>query len=955
MNSNITRLMRGGSTVALVAAASLIATTAHAQEANVEEVVVTGTSLRGVAPVGANLVSVGREAIESTAAVNVQQILKNVTSITAMGGSGIGQTAGNSYYAPTIHNLGSSASNSTLTLIDGHRMPLGGTNHALPDPSMLPPIAIERVEVLAEGASSTYGSDAVAGVVNFITRKGYEGFEVTGQTGFGKHYRTYTAGALWGTRWETGSVMAAYGFSRAGPLRNGRSGRDFLHPNHIDEGGTNFQSFNCSPATIQPAGSSLIYLSPTSTTAVANNNANQPCDTTIYGDRLGRETRNNAMVKIQQEVGDRLTLSGDFVYSDRETYSRVARGGIQATVFSTGAQANPFYTNPPGVTAASQTIRWQADELLGPGAYSNFGAESWYTSLNAEYRLNDNFRLTALAMIGQDKTTEVTRGTLCTSCATLALNGVTASNGSLTTPSIPGTNIIITQLPLTAANALDVWNTGAANRTSEAVRARLVDNMSAQRGENVIKQFRAGVDGSLFTLPGGEVRVAAGGELLSYTLDTAVERPNNTGPSSQGSQSQFFPTERDVKSLYGEILIPLISPENELFIRSAEINISGRYDKYSDFGETTNPKIAASVELVEGLRFRGNWAKSFVAPSLRSLGDPDADGLYNGSQVTAFTENAQVPVASFPSVVGLPGCTAGMQFCPIGGTVQGIRVQTGNPNLDPQKGTTWSIGVDFAPTYLPGLRAAATLFNNKLKGGVTSAPLPAVLNSASINNLITFYPGGATQAQIAAAIGNVPIITALPTVVYYINDFRQRNVLNLDIQGLDLDASYRFNTDVGEFTVAGAMTRFLKYDQNFAGGKTFDVLNTTGFNTTFPSIKLQARGNVGWRSGGTSVELFARYVGSYRNWSGSTVIPVQIEGGVPAGGGDKVKSSLLFDVHAAYSFGEGAILGSDTEVYVDVNNLFDEDPPFYNSAAGFDAYGASPLGRVISIGFRSKF
>ena len=956
MNCDCARLMHGGSTLALVLAASLISSAALAQDAAVEEVVVTGTSLRGVAPVGANLVSVGGETIESTGAVNAQQILKTVTAITSMGGPGIGQTAGNSYYAPTIHGLGSSASNSTLTLIDGHRMPLGGINHALPDPSMLPPIAIERVEVLAEGASSTYGSDAVAGVVNFITRKNYDGFQVTGQTGMGKHYRTYTAGALWGTRWETGSAMVAYGFSQAGPLSNAAGGRAFLQPNHIDEGGTNFQSFNCAPATIQPAGSSLIYLSPTSTTAVANTNANAPCDTTIYSDRIPKETRHNVMVKIQQEVGERLTVSGDLVYSDRSTYSRLARGGIQATVFRDGAQANPFYTNPPGVTAASQTIRWQADELLGPGAEGDFGAESWYASLNAEYRLNDNFRLTALGMVGQDKTTEISRGTLCTSCATLALNGTTSSNGSLTNPSIPGTNVIINGLPLTTANALDVWNVGAANRTSAAIRARLIDNISAQRGENVIKQFRAGIDGALFNLPGGAVRVAAGGELLSYTLDTAVERPNNTGPSSVGSQSQFFPTDRNVKSLYGEVLIPLVGPENEIpFVRKLDVNISGRYDKYSDFGSTSNPKVAGTWEVVEGLRIRGNWAKSFVAPSLRSMGDPNANGLYNGSAVVSPGDVAQVSTAQFPSIIGLPNCNPGAAFCTIGGSVQGIRIQTGNPDLDPQKGTTWSVGVDFAPGYLPGLRASATLFNNELKGGVTSPLLQPTINSGALNYLITFYPGGATQAQVAQAIGNVPITSALPTNIYYIHDFRQRNILNLDIQGLDLEGSYRFVTDAGEFTVGGSMTRFLKYDQNFAGGETFKVLNTTGFNTTFPSIKLQARGNLGWRSGPFSADLFANYVGSYLNWSGANVIPVTVVGGVPTGGGDKVKANLTFDLHLGYEFAEGSVFGTDTEVYLDGSNILDKDPPFYNSAAGFDPYGASPLGRVISVGFRSRF
>jgi len=936
------------------------------------DIVVTGTSIRGVAPVGANLVSVGRESIEQTGSVNVQQILRTVPSITGLGGAGIGQTPGNSYYAPTIHSLGSSASNSTLTLIDGHRLPLGGTNHALADPSMLPTIAIERVEVLAEGASSTYGSDAVAGVVNFITRKNYKGFQANGQVGFGDGgYRTYSAGLLYGNRWDTGSVMVAYGFSQSGPLVNDYAARPFLQPNHLDEGGTNFQSFNCSPATIQmgTAGSAPVYLSPTATSTVANSGANAPCDTSIYSDRFGKETRHTGYVKITQDVGENLTLTGDFNYSKRKNLSRVARGGITARVFQTDAanstgdptnaiaQANPFYINPPGQTGTTQTIRWNADQLLGPGATSENSAQTWFATLNAEYRLGDNFRITALGMIGQDETLALTQGTLCTACALLALNGTTNANG-VANQSNPGRTDVVQQ-NLTAGNALDVWTGPAGNRTSAALLRQLTDTRSAQRGKNVIKQGRLGIDGGLFDLPAGKLRIAVGGELLSYTLDTAVDRPNGTGPSSLANQSFFFPTKRSVESAYGELLVPVISPEMELpLVRKFDVSASIRYDHYNDFGSTTNPKVAANWEVFDGLKIRGNWSKSFVAPSLRSLGDPNANGLYNESAVVQLSETQQVPISSFPDVALIAGIPCSNGFCQISGTTPGIRIQTGNPGLDPQKGTTWSIGFDFAPqTFLQGLRISTTLFNNKLRGGITSPPLSAIINSASINSLLKFYPQGLspTDPIVAAAIGNVPITTALPTRIFYIYDFRQRNTLNLTIQGLDIAASWRIPTGFGTFTPGGSVTQFLKYDQNFSGGRTFSVLGTTGFNTTFPSIRTQGRAYLMWDYEAISASIFANYVGGYRNWSSSTVSPVQIANGAPTGaGGDRVRSNTTIDTHISWKFSKGGMLG-DSEIYLDVENLFDRDPPFYNGAPGYDSYGASPLGRVVSIGLRAKF
>ncbi len=956
MRSTLRGFLLGGSS--LVLAAALSGQALAQSDTEIGEVIVTGTSIRGAPPVGGNLVSVGREAIEETGAINAQQILKTVPAITGLGGAGVGQNAGNSYYAPTIHSLGSSASNSTLVLIDGHRIPLGHTSLALPDPSIVPPIALERVEVLAEGASATYGSDAVAGVVNFITRRRYDGVQATGQAGFGAGYRTYSAGLLGGTVWDSGSAMLAGGYTRTNPVSFDYGDRPYLYPDHRNVGGSNFLSFNCSPATVQPQGLN-VYLSPTATSAVPNSAANAPCDNQPYGDRIGRETRYNVMLKLEQQVGDKLRLFGDVVYSDRETYSRTARGGIQATVFRTGPQANPFYVNPPGVVPGTtagdrQTIRWQADELLGPGAFSLNQAQTWYATGNAEYQLNDNFRLTGMVLFGEDRTSAVSEGQLCSSCASLALNGTTQTGGSMTQPPA-GQTAIPLNLPLTAANALDVWNPAATNRTSAAVRAALTDTRTDTHHISQLRQVRAGIDGALFDLPAGAVRIALGGELQSWVLDTTVVRPLNTGPASTGSSQRFFPLDRDVKSAYGEMLIPLISPEQDSFVYRAEINFSGRYDKYSDFGDTFNPKVAASVDLIQGLKLRGNWAKSFVAPSMRSVGDPLYGTYSNSTAQGSNPTNTLVSIERFPSITQIPGIPCANGFCTLGGPVQGIVVDTGNPNVGPQKGTTWSIGVDFAPTSV-NFRASATLFNNKLRGGITAPCAPScILNNGALNYLFTVYPNGATPEQIAAQVNDVPVTGAFPATVYFAFRRPQTNALDLDVQGLDLSADYVFNTDAGRFSIGGSITEFLKFDQALGGGPKFDINNSVGINSTFPSIKRQARGNVGWSMEPFSVRLFVNHVGAYNNWGSGTIRPLVFDAnGNVSGGGDRVKAWTTFDLNASYDLSAFSFVES-TQLYLDVNNLFDKEPPFFNNAAGYDTFGANPLGRVVSVGFRASF
>ena len=261
-------------------------------------------------------------------------------------------------------------------VVDGHRFPLTGIIRNLPDPNFIPPNAIERVEVLAEGASSIYGSDAVAGVLNFITRRKFEGLEVTGQYGFGDDYKNWSTTLSLGSRWETGGGAVFYSYSDRGRLAI--ADRPFVGADQRSRGGSNFGTFACSPASFQPAGQSLIFLYPYNQPGIVNIPANAPCDPVGRSDLIPQERRHSVMVKLDQEVGDRLTLSGDVAFSSRssmmQTSVTVAHGQgstptvpqvITATVFGPGSgkegQINPFYVNPAGLEGATHTFLVPSD------------------------------------------------------------------------------------------------------------------------------------------------------------------------------------------------------------------------------------------------------------------------------------------------------------------------------------------------------------------------------------------------------------------------------------------------------------------------------------------------------------------------------------------------------------------------------------------------------------------
>jgi iron complex outermembrane receptor protein len=965
MNNRLNSRLMGGCAVAVLAALSassaLAQTASPAPAASVEEIVVTGTSIRGVAPVGATVSAVGQDQIARTANQTVQQVLQNVPAVVGLQSAGqgaFGSADGAGVDAPTIHGLGASASNQTLIIMDGHRLPLSGLNHELVDPNAIPTLALQRVEVLADGASSIYGSDAVAGVINFITRKSYNGFEAQGQAGFADNYHTYSGGFIGGKTWDTGTAWVAYNYDYRSALQAGD--RSFTHLNHLSQGGSNLASYNCGAATVKIG--STFYPAPYASTGTLPASGAGICDYTGVSDLLPSENRNSVMARITQEVNDRLTLSADSLYSNLYEITRNVRGTASTTIYSSGTQANPYFVTPAGLaTPASETVYWDGDALFGPGAHTNVSDETISEHLRAVYKLSSNWEAIAEGEVGEVTSRQSIIGALNGSATNLALNGTTNSSGSLTTPSIPGTTVIVTQA-LTKANALDPFLISG-NPTPASVLAGITNSTQTRLSRHDMEDATFKVDGSLFNLPAGAVKLAVGGQFTHYTLHLDITQPLGIGPATLGSSTTNLDMTRTVESGFGELLAPLVGPDmNVPLVYKLDLSISGRVDHYSDFGNTSNPKVGADWEVVSGFKLHGAYATSFTAPALTSVGQPEGQfGVTGETGFGAYGLGAvNVPVSANPLLAQLPGCAPPATTCQLGSsTVNGAQITGGNRYLQPQTGKSWSIGADYTPHFVPGLKLGMNFWNNEITGAVTSpAPSVAVNSPSLLAKVLTVFPGGATPAQVAAATSGLIQNSALPSNVYFIYNYQQRNVLNLWVQGIDFDASYRFNTGFGAFTVSTAGSYETKFNQQVgAGTPIYSVLNTTGANTTFPSIQFQGRSSLIWDSHmGLTVDLFWNHTGSYKNWSGTTVTPIVRNAlGAPTGGGDTVAANDTFDAHVAYDFKSANTWLNGVQVYADVQNIFDKAPPFYNSTIGYDTYGGNPIGRVTSIGLHKKF
>jgi iron complex outermembrane receptor protein len=332
---------------------------AASDEAAAEDggIIVTGSRIRGVAPVGSNVISVGSEDLARQPTATVTEFLRKIPQVqgfgvdasspTVSGQGGTNTTRGSSI---NLRGLGPGA---TLTLVDGTRLPNSGVSGNYIDPNAIPALAIERVEVVADGASAIYGSDAVAGVVNFITRKDYDGVLVRGRYGVADGYWVAQAGFVGGMRWATGGFAASYEHSENNNLNGGE--RDYIRSDLTAFGGGDFRNSQCNPGNIVVGGVPYAIpaggVTPATATSLVRNTRNF-CENVRFADVLPAENRDSFVVNAHQELGAGLTLSAQVIYSDRNYNAKALQQGSTSNLVNLSVPiANPFFVRPVGSTA----------------------------------------------------------------------------------------------------------------------------------------------------------------------------------------------------------------------------------------------------------------------------------------------------------------------------------------------------------------------------------------------------------------------------------------------------------------------------------------------------------------------------------------------------------------------------------------------------------------------------
>jgi iron complex outermembrane receptor protein len=940
----LNRALLCGTSLAAVALAMAMGSPAQAQDdTTLETVTVTGTMIRGINPIGSNLVSLDLATIKSTGAMSTDEVLAQIpqisntfnTTATAQTEINIGSLRPVIRYIPSQAIVGGSE---TLVLFNGQNMVGVSGLATAPDPGLIPTIALNRVDVMPDGASSVYGANAITGVINFVTREDFQGFETNASTGFADGYTSGNVSAMGGMHWPGGGAVLAVEYKANSALA--AKDRAYTNMNLTSIGGRDSRATNCALPNISAGG---VYYAQTGYPSgapgslaanisgpyaglnpVTNAGSLNRCDTNSQVDFLPKQEQESIFGTLHQNLWDGVDFSTTLLWSNHLASRRAESQTATATIDNT----NPYFQSIAGET--SQTILFNFAPFLGADynvAHNDVNMFQITPKLAIKLPFSD-WELDLVANYGRSVSDGVRIGSDSVDGDALSVALRRQTIGGVLSPALVASHT-------SAGNAVDPYNLNLGN---PQVLNSILD--VGQIGEAVqhVLQYSAQANGTLFSLPGGDVKVAVGAK---YDWDDYVSKWFINAPIGQtwanqpnsGAQTVYAKTHRTTTSVFGEVVVPLVSSGNAIpLVKTLSLDVSGRSDDYSDFGNTENYKIGVNWDVFDALTLRGTKGTSYDAPSLADTLAPD--GRYY------YSDNSLVPNTYVP-----PGTSAADMLRP------SIFVPGGNPNLGPELGSTWSIGADLHPTTelginLTGLEISATRWHIFIENQIGLPPFgPERFQIPAYSKFYTINP---TMAQIQSIYGYNTFMgfpgaglasayaPGVPTP-YIINSARRDNIGNALLEGYDWNIRYTTDTGLGALTLGTSGTVSTKDATQAATGLPWSSIQKYGapLYTATASMQLD--------SGAWSGRVWVNYSPSFAVNPGT--ISYSLYNQTRMGSFHPINLYMSYGLDRFGDWASGASLG------LTVNNIADEDPPQYleggNASPGNGGQGITGNGTTI--------
>lgn len=774
-----------------------------AAEENSDEIVVTGTQIRGVQATGSQTLALDAEDIRQEGAVSTSELLAAIPQIGHFNdyfeGEPRGAERGITINRPNLRSLpgfNSASGSVTLILLDGHHLTPVGVNESAIDPDIIPAAVLQRVEVVTDGGSSIYGADAVGGVINFISKRSFDGLTVDANYGIGDSvsgFQQWDATATAGASWQNGGGYISIGTSDRDGILNGQT--DWARFGTWQPDGS---LLDVGTQCREPVGTEMRYFWVDLAGGFWTNNplapgagefaVGSPCNQFAEQTLLPQQERDNMFASLSQDLTDNVALHVTAYYTNRTT----TFAGYPLGYTTRGVVAAP--PRPPAGTPQG-TI-----QAVPIGIGFSFGPNAAYVERNQEIEI-ETFGISPELTVDLSHDWQV-RNTF-------------VYGQSDNTHIIPRVNEDLAQDYIDAGQ-LNPSNVVAADA---GVIQDILDWEEARETNQEMFDFRSVADGPVLQLPAGPLRAAVGVEYV----ETRAEARGNVGQIGAIDQLSFDDADRNVYSVFGELAVPVAT-----FL---DLSLSARYDNYSDFGSTTNPNIGFDLHPVSWFSIFGHWGKSFNAPTVI-----DQFGI----------ATAVVNANNSASVLG--GIDIGGVWDGVGDDV--LQGTGASGELSPQTSEQWQAG--FIANPIDGLEINLTYYEIDFTD-ILGATNP--LDPRSIATNPEKYIWNPTQAQLDAYIASLDNASELASLnaddFALILDRRTANISSAHLKGLDFGVNYIHETSVGTFNIG--------VDGTYNIGFTLDDADFLQYNTP----DLYVRGTLGWTLENLTTALSVNYRGGF--------------------------------------------------------------------------------------------
>jgi iron complex outermembrane receptor protein len=884
------------------AAAAMSVCSAHAQSAPDIRVEVTGSNIKRVEGEGALPVTViTRQEIERSGATTPMELLQQLSANNSAGMTTLSNGVGALTFSAQTASLRGLGGARTLVLINGNRIDsfsgevqgVGGVNLAA-----IPFNAIERVEILKDGASAIYGSDAIAGVINFITRNDYTGVDASG------FYGTPTRGGG-GDQWQ-GTVSAGWGdltkdrwnaflsasYNEQKPLD--QAARNFSRSSYIPDIGLIGISSNTNPGNITTGGIGVVNNS--SGTPIVASNPQQCGRNQYYNDEnllgcyfdpsmlpgvqmIGHQKTTNLFASARFQVNNDWQAYVTGLYS-RDEVNLVIQPGPVSSLFPYGP-----LNNIPSTITLQPTSPFYPHAIAAEAGVDGEPLDIRYRTFDNGFRdttdTNENWQIVG-GVKGRWHTWDVDAAAFY-------------SEGTNTQRINGGFQDLTRLLPILNSGVVNFFGPNTPDVIELERSANFVGDVFNGKTKNYGARATASTD--LYKMPAGPLAFAFGVEARKEEFDQianpALEEGNITGfggpiKSTRGKDRKQWAT-------FAELNVPIV--------KNLEADVALRYDHYSDFGSTTNPKFSLRWQPLNTLLLRGSYGTGFLAPSLYELYTPQFAGVTQTGQ----TDPVRCPVTNDT------GLDCSTQF----GLLYG-----GNAALKPEESEQATFGVVFEP--IPNLSFSLDYFKINLKNAIVNGIAPPVV-LGDLNQFGGLVTRGPEDPNFPGLPGRIQLI-----------DQTYINLGAIRIQGVDIDARYRAPVQPwGRVSFSLSGTYYLRYDaQNPDGSYTGAVGTALGTVVTGIVPRWKHYATATWEQGPWSATIAQTYQTSYTDQQPDL-----------DGNPRTVGSMSIWDLQGTYSGFK------NWKFALGVKNLFDRDPPKSNQQTtfilGFDPSYYDPRGRFV--------